>query len=450
MEGSQPVLRRSLGLVQVVLYGVGLILGAGIYVIIGDVSAISGNAIWISFILAAVIASFTGLSYAELVSMFPKSAAEYIYVKHAFGINFVALFVGCLTIFVAITSAATVAIGFSGYFSVFFPHLSSILYAVILIIALSIVNFYGIRESAWTNSIFTVVEISGLAIIIIAGFLISSGPEINFFELPATARASYDSAALAILTSTALIFFAYYGFENISNISEETRNPTRVIPKGLLISILITAIIYLLVSISSISLVGWKELSSSEAPLAVVAAKVFGYHGIILLSVIALFATTNTVLMMLVSGSRIIFGMARDNSIPIIFSMIQKNTRTPWVATFAIMIFVIVAVILSSGNISMMASISVFGIFIAFAFVNFSVIWLRFKQPYLIRTFSSPFKIKKFPILPGLGLLTTVIMLFQFNMSIAISACLVMISIIILCILLTITRKSHLRRNTNK
>ena len=106
MEGSQPVLRRSLGLVQVVLYGVGLILGAGIYVIIGDVSAISGNAIWISFILAAVIASFTGLSYAELASMFPKSAAEYIYVKHAFGINFVALFVGCLTIFVAITSAA--------------------------------------------------------------------------------------------------------------------------------------------------------------------------------------------------------------------------------------------------------------------------------------------------------------------------------------------------------
>ena len=450
MEGSQPVLRRSLGLVQVVLYGVGLILGAGIYVIIGDVSAISGNAIWISFILAAVIASFTGLSYAELASMFPKSAAEYIYVKHAFGINFVALFVGCLTIFVAITSAATVAIGFSGYLSVFFPHLSSIVYAVILIMVLSIVNFYGIRESAWTNSIFTVVEISGLAIIIIAGFLISSGPEINFFELPETARASYSSAALAILTSTALIFFAYYGFENISNISEETRNPTRVIPKGLLISILITAIIYLLVSISSISLVGWKELSSSEAPLAVVAAKAFGYHGIILLSVIALFATTNTVLMMLVSGSRIIFGMARENSIPIIFSKIQKNTRTPWVATIAIMVFAIVAVILSSGNISMMASISVFGIFVAFAFVNFSVIWLRFKQPYLIRTFSSPFKIKKFPILSGLGLLTTVIMLFQFNLSIAVSACLVMICIIILCILLTIIRKSHLKLNTNK
>lgn len=118
-EGLKPELKRTLGLLQVVLYGVGLILGAGIYVIIGDVSAIAGNAMWISFILAAFIASLTGLSYAELASMFPKSAAEYVYVKYAFDKNFVAIFVGCLTIFVAVTSAATVAIGFSGYMSFF-------------------------------------------------------------------------------------------------------------------------------------------------------------------------------------------------------------------------------------------------------------------------------------------------------------------------------------------
>ena len=450
MKGFQPELRRTLGLTQVVLYRVGLILGAGIYVIIGDVAAISGNAIWISFILAAVIASFTGLSYAELASMFPKSAAEFIYVKHAFGINFIALFVGCLTIFIAITSAATVAIGFSGYLSVFFPHQSSIVYAVILIIILSIVNFYGIRESAWTNSIFTLVEVSGLVIIIMAGFLIGSGPEINLLELPKMASASYGSAILALLTSTALIFFAYYGFENISNISEETRNPTRIIPKALLISILITSIIYVLVSISSIVLVGWKELSSSEAPLAVAAAKTFGNYGIVLLTVIALFATTNTVLMMLVSGSRIIFGMARDGAIPSIFSNIQKNTRTPWVATFAIMIFTIAAVVLSLGNIVMMASLSVFGIFVVFAFVNFSLIWLRFKQPNLIRTFTSPFKIKKFPILAGIGLLTSIIMIFEFDKNITVSVYLVITCIIILCIFLTMTQKNKSKLSTNK
>ena len=422
VEGSKPELKRTLGLMQVILYGVGLILGAGIYVIIGDVSAISGNMMWISFIFAAIIASLTGLSYAELASMFPKSAAEYIYVKHAYGNNFLALFVGCLTIFVAITSAATVAIGFSGYLSVFFPYTSPIVYAVILIIVLSLVNFYGIRESMWTNSGFTLVEILGLVIIIVAGLLVDSGTDANYFEVPPSLGTSFGSIALAIMTSTALIFFAYYGFENISNLSEETRDPTRVIPKALLVSIILTSVIYLLVAISSISLIGWKELSSSEAPLAVVAEKAFGYQGIVLLSFIALFATTNTVLMMLVSGSRIIFGMAKDNSFPNIFTMIHKHNRTPWVATFATMILTIVAIVLSSGNISTVASLSVFGIFIVFAFVNFSVIWLRFKQPNVNRAFISPFKLKRFPVLAGLGLLTVSMMLFLFSHTIIISS----------------------------
>ena len=299
-----------------------------------------------------------------------------------------------------------------------------------------------------TNSVFTIVEIAGLVIIIIAGLLIGSGSEVNFLELPETASSSYGSAILSILTSTALIF-AYYGFENISNISEETRNPTRVIPKALLISILITSIIYVLVSISSIVLVGWKGLSSSEAPPAVVAAKAFGNYGNVLLTIIALFATTNTVLMMLVSGSRIIYGMARDRAIPGTFSKIQKNTRTPWVATFAIMTFAIAAVILSLGNIVMMASLSVFGIFVVFALVNFSVIWLRFKQPNLIRTFNSPFKIKKFPILAGFGLLTSIIMIFEFDKNIIIPSFLVMISIIVLCIFLTKTRKHDTRHSSD-
>ena len=422
MKGSTPELKRTLGLIQVILYGLGLILGAGIYVIVGDVSAISGNMIWISFIFAAIIASLTGLSYAELASMFPKSAAEYIYVKHAFGKNCLALFVGCLTIFVAITSAATVAIGFSGYLSIFFTYTSPIVYAVILVIVLSLVNFYGIRESIWTNSVFTLVEVSGLVIIVVAGLLMGSSSDVNYFEVPPSLGTSFGSIALAIMTSTALIFFAYYGFENIANLSEETRNPTRVIPKGLLISILLTSIIYLIVAVSSISLIGWKELSSSEAPLAVVAEKAFGYQGIVLLSVIALFATTNTVLMMLVSGSRIIFGMARDSSIPNIFAMIHKHNRTPWMATFATMILTIAAIVLSSGNINTVASLSVFGIFIVFAFVNFSVIWLRFKQPNVNRTFMTPFKLKRFPVLAGLGLLTVSIMLFLFSHTIILSS----------------------------
>jgi APA family basic amino acid/polyamine antiporter len=173
------------------MYGIGLILGAGIYVLIGDVAALSGNAIWISFLLAEAIASFTGLSYAELSSMFPKSAAEYVYVKEGFGNNFLALFVGCLTVFVAITSAATVAIGFSGYLAVFLPQYPPILYAIALILILSFLNYYGIRESVWINNVFTLVEVSGLLIIIALALSLGSFSDTNYLEMPSTAYTSH-------------------------------------------------------------------------------------------------------------------------------------------------------------------------------------------------------------------------------------------------------------------
>jgi len=303
------------------MYGVGLILGAGIYVIIGDVAAIAGNAMWISFIVASIIALFTGLRYAELSSIYPKSAAEYVYAKNVFGSHFIALVVGCLIIFVAVVSAATVVLGFSGYFtSIFFPQFNPILVAIVLILALSFVNFYGISESVWMNITFTFIELIGLLIIILAGFWIGSPSNTNYFEMPDKISGLSEPSALfmtgTILGGAGLIFFAYYGFENIVNIADETKNPVKVIPKALLISIAVTSAIYILVAISTSVLVGWKAMSLSEAPLSLAAEKAFGGQGIIILSFIALFATSNTALMMLISGSRIVYGISKEESFP--------------------------------------------------------------------------------------------------------------------------------------
>jgi basic amino acid/polyamine antiporter, APA family len=321
-------LKRSISFFQATKYGVGLILGAGIYVIIGDVAGIAGNAMWISFIVAAVIALFTGLSYAELSSVFPKSASEYVFAKNVFGNHFIALVVGCLIIFVAIVSAATVAVGFSGYFStIFFPQFHPVLVAVVLITVLSFINFYGISESVWINTAFTFIEVAGLVIIILAGFWLGSPTNTNYFEIPdktssypltpSASSLSYSLIIGAILGGSGLIFFAYYGFENVVNIADETKNPAKVIPKALLISIVVTTVFYILVAVSTSALVGWKELSLSEAPLSLAAEKAFGRLGVFVLSLIAVFATSNTALMMLISGSRIIYGMARDHSFPI-------------------------------------------------------------------------------------------------------------------------------------
>ncbi len=183
-EGKEESgLRRNVNLFQAVMYGVGLILGAGIYVLIGDVAGIAGNAMWISFIVSAFIATCTGLSYVSCPRCFPKALPEYVYVKNAFGNNAAAFIAGWLIIFVAMVSAVAVAIGFSGYFSSLFPQFDPLLSATVLVLILSVVNFVGIKESVWMNTTFTFIELAGLAIIILAPLLFGSH-QIDYYEMP--------------------------------------------------------------------------------------------------------------------------------------------------------------------------------------------------------------------------------------------------------------------------
>jgi APA family basic amino acid/polyamine antiporter len=412
---QEPGLRRNINVFQAVMYGVGLILGAGIYVLIGEAAGIAGNAMWSSFVIAAAIASFTGLSYAELSSMFPKSAAEFVYVKNAFKNRLAAFVTGWLIIFVSIASSAAVAIGFSGYLAVFFPQFDPLLSAIALIMALSVINFVGIRESVWMNTTFTFIELTGLAIIVVAAVALNSFSQTDYYTMPPAVAGSFPMAAGAIIGAAGLIFFAYYGFENLANISEETKNATRTIPKALMISIAVTTGIYILIAVSAVALVGWENLSSTDAPLALAAEKAFGRTGVTVLSAIALFATSNTVLMMLVAGSRIIFGMARENALPPWLGRVHPLTKTPWVAVILVMLLTVGLIAFSRGSISGVANVSVFSIFMVYAAVNLSLIWLRYKQPALERPFRSPIRIGWFPVLAGLGFATSLAMLTQFN-----------------------------------
>ncbi|HJR84580.1 MAG TPA: APC family permease [Nitrososphaeraceae archaeon] len=351
---------------------------------------------------------------------------------------FLALFIGGLTIFVAITSAATVAIGFSGYMAILIPEFPVIFYAIGLVLVLSFLNYFGIRESIWVNTIFTLIEVSGLLIIIAVAFSMGSVTETNYFEMPSKAYSSQTAIFSTILTSIVLVFFAYYGFENISNISEETKNPTKTIPKALLFSVLITTTIYILVAVSVVGLVDWKELSNSNAPLALAASKALGSNGTIVLAILALFATTNTVLMMLISGSRIIFGIAKyDDAIPGILAEVHRSRKTPWLAIIFTTAFTLVTIILYSGKLSEIASVSVFSILVVFAFVNLSVIMLRLRRPGLKRPFMSPLSVKKLPVLPVLGLVMAIVTIIHLNTHVLLSTIVPLTCIAILCIILT-------------
>lgn len=431
-------LKKTLGLFQATVLGIGLILGAGIYTIIGDVAAVAGNTMWLSFIIASIIAILIGLTYAELVSMFPRSSAEYLFSTKAFSSNFLASVIGFLVVFAIIASSATVAVGFSGYLATFIPNIPSFVFALAIIIILSAINFLGISESTRINLTFTFIEIFGLLFVIVLAFYSGFVFQTNFLEFPAVQD---KSNILMIFSAVGLVFFAYIGFENIVTLSDETKKPRKVIPKALILSIAITTIVYILISISAIGLVGWQGLSESDAPLATAAEKASGNFGNFLLSIIGLFATANTVLMLLIASSRLIYGISEHGlTIPRVFSNIHKKRKTPWIAILLIMIASLLLVIILQANISKIASISVFCILIVYLMMNISLIVLRYKKPNIDRPFSSPVNIGKFPILAGLGIIFSSLLLFQFDID-TIKNGFVVIIIILLIVSIIYTTK---------
>lgn len=400
-------LKRHIGLFHLTMYGVGLILGAGIYVLIGEAVGIAGGAVWISFALGTVVAIFAGLSYAELTSVFPKAAAEYTFVKHAFKNNFLAFIIGWLTAITSIITASVVALGFGGYLLKFID-IPIILSAAGLIVALSVVNFIGIRESAWTNTVFTIIEAAGLILIIVIGFTFVSPEPVDYFHSP--------TGLSGIVIAFVLVFFAFIGFEDMANVAEEVKKPKRTLPRAVILSVVISGIIYILVALASVRVVNWQELGLSAAPMADIASKAFGEKGSILLSSIALFATTNTVLITLVAGARIFYGMAKGGAFPSKFGIVHSKTKTPWIAVLCIM--VASAAFTLIGDIVIVANITVFAIVITFAMINLAVIVLRYTEPDIERPFRIPLNIKRFPILPLFGIGITIYMMLQFELEV--------------------------------
>ncbi len=400
-------LKRHMGLFELTMYGVGLTLGAGIYVLIGEAAGFAGNAMWISFGLGAIVAMFAGLSYSELAVLFPKAAAEYVFVKNAFKSNFVGFIVGWLTAITSMIVGATVALGFGGYFVQFFD-VSITVSAILLLVALSFVNYIGIKHSAWMNTVFALVTIAGLGIIIFLGFTFESSESVDYFDAP--------NGIPGIMLAFVLIFFAFIGFEDMANVAEEVKKPKKTFPRTIILSVLITGVIYILVSLSSVQILNWEELSQSTAPLADVAARGLGMEGGITLSAIALFATASTVLIILVAGARILYGMAKDGSLPLILARVHGRTGTPWVAV--VCIFLTSVAFAFVGDIVIVANIVVFAIVITFAMVNLAVILLRYVKPDVERPFRVPVNIGKFPILPLVGFIVTVYMAIQFELEI--------------------------------
>lgn len=398
---NKSSLKRILGLPMLTFYGTGMILGAGIYTVIGKAAAIAGESIWLSLVLASVVAALAALSYAELSAMFPKVGGEYVYLRNAFPKSkWVANSAGILVAFAGIASSSTVALAFAGYLQQFIQFYPTII-AVSLLMIFTVINILGIKESSWMNVVFTIIEVFGLLMFIYLGV-----------QSPNFGAALFSSSSHATVSASALIIFAYFGFENIVNFAEETKNPEKNLPRAILLSIAISTFLYVLVALAAVSLLPVAELAISHAPLSdavrPISSKIAGA-----LAGIALFATANTVLISLVTTSRILFGMARDHSLPLIFSTLTKKQKTPWVS--AIFVLVIACLLLLLKKVEILASISSFATMMAFVAVNSTVIVLRLRDPNTQRPFRIPLDIGKVPILPVLGVVFSIILLLQFD-----------------------------------
>ena len=331
-------LRRVLSLPLLVLYGLGVTIGAGIYVLIGATVGRAGIYAPLSFVLAAVAMVFSACSFAELSSRYPVSAGEAAYVRHAFNSDTMALLTGLLVITSAIISSAAICIGSAGYIEQFFNVPQDLLITAILLV-LGLIAAWGIMESVAFAGVITVVEVAGLLLIVGAGFV--SDPAM-FTRLPEIVPPALDVAATSAIASAGLLaFFAFIGFEDLVNLAEEAKNPRRNMPLAIFFTLLGATIIYVLVAFVAVMTVPLDVLAVSSAPLTLVFERTTTMNPAII-TTIAIFATLNGVIVQIIMASRVIYGLAGQGSLPAVFARIHPVTRTPLVATAAVLLLVLV------------------------------------------------------------------------------------------------------------
>ncbi len=398
-------LRRSLGPVTLTFYGVGTIVGAGIYSVIGAAAGEAGSLLWASFAIAALAAFLTALSYAELSSMVSKAGAEYQFLKKAFPQRrFFAFMAGWLIAMNAAATAATVALAFAGYLDNFVAT-PAFLTALLLLAVCTAINIAGIRESTAVGVVLICIEVAGLVLIIFSG--LESG------RLGAgISDAAQGADVMGVFAATSLIFFIYIGFEDIANLAEETKEPKRTVPRALILAVLITSALYLFVALSALALVDPEKMAQSRSPLAFAAASAEPWRGTAV-AVAALFATASTALLTLISISRLLYGMANDGDMPSPLAKTATTRKTPWVAALAL--FLAAAALLPLGEIKIVASVSSFGVLLVFTAVQAAMIALRFKAPDAERPFRVPVSIGRLPLAPVIGIVMTVALLTGFE-----------------------------------
>ena len=413
-----------MGLGALVIYGVGDMLGAGVYGLMGKYAGKMGNAIWLAFAMSALAALFTGLSYASLGSRYPRAAGAAYITHRAFNKTYLSYAIGLAICASGLTSFATQSRAFAGYLLGFsgyqipgakgeLPVASGFVVfaiAVAFIAFLTLVNSRGMREATWMNALCTAIEVGGLILILIVGARFVGS--VNLLEVPSASAPNGGISfptlgALGVgtlaLQGAILTFYSFIGFEDMINVTEEVKDPQRNFPRAVVLALSITAVVYALVAIVVVSVVPWRELAASGQPMVEVMKRAAPWFPPQVFGFVAMFAIANTALLNFVMGSRLIYGMAKQGFLPRVLGEVHPTRKTPQRAIF--LLALITVVLITVGDISALATATSTLLLMIFILVNAALIVLQ-KRPNEAK---GQFEVPAF--VPFCGILVSLMML---------------------------------------
>lgn len=378
---TQPSLHRVMGPWLLLLFIVGDILGTGIYALTGQVANQVGGVVWLPFLVAFAVAMVTAFSYLELVTKYPQAAGAALYTHKAFGVHFITFIVAFAVMCSGITSASTASRAFAANMSNAFGlglsgGIGITLVGLGFMALVAIVNLRGVGESVKANVVLTCVELTGLLIIITIGMMAIAAGQGDVSRVMQFKTTADGGMFWPVIAATTLAFFAMVGFEDSVNMAEETKDPSRIFPKILLIGLFITGVIYVLVSISAITLVPPEQLGEGETPLLKVVQAGAPNFPIWIFGFITMFAVANSALINMLMASRLVYGMSREHVLPPVLGKVHATRHTPYVAigftsllAFALITFV--------GEVPALGGTTALLLLCVFTVVNIAVLVLR-------------------------------------------------------------------------
>ena len=373
---EQTQFRRGLSLPLLVLYGLGTTIGAGIYALVGKIAGESGYLAPLAFLLAAAMASLTALSFGQLCRRYPYSAGEAFYVREAFHWEWVSTLVGLLVVLTGLVSAAALVNGFIGYLGEFIevqPSLTILLVCLLL----GMLAGWGIAESVSLAALVTMIEIGGLLVIVWLGLEQSTNPLISWIaHLP---EQNWNNLGL-IFAGATLAFYAFIGFEDMVNVAEEVRDVKTTMPRAIILTLVISTLIYLLLMMVAVLTVSPSELAKSDAPLPLVYRQLTGEDST-LISVIGLFAIINGALIQIIMAARVLYGQATMGQLPKVLAHINVRTQTPLIATALVTSLVLVLALI--GDLAGLARTTSILMLTVFAFINLALWQIKRRDPNL-------------------------------------------------------------------